>query len=411
MNIGSILKKLTPTRATVAGIGEGYSDFTEREAKRGKTMATQQFVAAFQRAQTSGDPEDIRRVIEDPSHLNADPRIRANVLNSYQNIQNRQANQIESRDLALRRIEGASDEDWQRTQLKKAELEADDFEVTLSDASDNLLPSGRYGAFGDKPIITKIAGNPYREKMKKFKLQQAEAATGIKQGQEQLIRDKVETIGNQAETDGRHYRALASQGMSYWNSVIAKDKDLVTRLGPGAVDMGISFDKPRRMPMMFIKQISEYNAAIAEAEALEKTIDQFGGVGVTSGLTSFRWFRGTDAQNALAAIDKARQRIGKTLEGGVLRKEDEIKYKKILPTIWDAPKLAKFKLANLKETLARDKKSVIDAWETYGAGKEGSTGDEAERLMLEKAVIYGTISEAQAIEAYGQNWRVEGLPD
>lgn len=45
-----------------------------------------------------------------------------------------------------------------------------------------------------------------------------------------------------------------------------------------------------------------------------------------------------------AMVDTARQVVGKALEGGVLRKEDEEKYKKILPTMQDAPDVAASKL-------------------------------------------------------------------
>lgn len=45
-----------------------------------------------------------------------------------------------------------------------------------------------------------------------------------------------------------------------------------------------------------------------------------------------------------AMVDTARQVVGKALEGGVLRKEDEDKYKKILPTMQDAPDVAASKL-------------------------------------------------------------------
>lgn len=48
-----------------------------------------------------------------------------------------------------------------------------------------------------------------------------------------------------------------------------------------------------------------------------------------------------------AQIDLARQVVGKFLEGGVLRKEDEEKYKKILPTMKDTQAVALRKLQNL----------------------------------------------------------------
>lgn len=48
----------------------------------------------------------------------------------------------------------------------------------------------------------------------------------------------------------------------------------------------------------------------------------------------------TEQQTLQAMIDKTRQIVGKALEGGVLRKEDEEKYKKILPTTSDTKEVA-----------------------------------------------------------------------
>ena len=55
-----------------------------------------------------------------------------------------------------------------------------------------------------------------------------------------------------------------------------------------------------------------------------------------------------------AEIDLARQTIGKALEGGVLRKEDEEKYRNILATITDQPEVALAKLDQLNTMLQRD---------------------------------------------------------
>lgn len=55
----------------------------------------------------------------------------------------------------------------------------------------------------------------------------------------------------------------------------------------------------------------------------------------------------TEQKDLQAEIDLARQIVGKFLEGGVLRKEDEEKYKKILPTMYDTQEVAQRKLENL----------------------------------------------------------------
>ncbi len=70
---------------------------------------------------------------------------------------------------------------------------------------------------------------------------------------------------------------------------------------------------------------------------------------------------GADAKSRQATIDQVKQIIGKALEGGVLRKEDEIKYEKILPTIGDPPPVAKAKIQGLLTTIADKRQATIDA--------------------------------------------------
>src|SRR3990167_2258675 len=52
----------------------------------------------------------------------------------------------------------------------------------------------------------------------------------------------------------------------------------------------------------------------------------------------------SEARKLQADVDRVRQTVGKALEGGVLRKEDEEKYKKILATLTDTPTTALYKV-------------------------------------------------------------------
>lgn len=70
------------------------------------------------------------------------------------------------------------------------------------------------------------------------------------------------------------------------------------------------------------------------------------------------WLRGknpvdTEAQSLQANIARVKQVIGKALEGGVLRKEDEIKYAKILPKLTDTDAVAQNKIAYIADDLER----------------------------------------------------------
>lgn len=75
---------------------------------------------------------------------------------------------------------------------------------------------------------------------------------------------------------------------------------------------------------------------------------------------------GTDAKKRQGVIDRVKQVIGKALEGGVLRKEDEIKYAKILPTIGDAPEVAASKLNGLRDALVQRRQVTLDALNDAG---------------------------------------------
>lgn len=61
----------------------------------------------------------------------------------------------------------------------------------------------------------------------------------------------------------------------------------------------------------------------------------------------------TGAQTLQANIARVKQVIGKALEGGVLRKEDEVKYAKILPTLNDTDEVAQRKIQAIADDLDR----------------------------------------------------------
>lgn len=76
------------------------------------------------------------------------------------------------------------------------------------------------------------------------------------------------------------------------------------------------------------------------------------------------WSDDAKAQNAVIAL--VRQIIGKGLEGGVLRKEDEIKYKDILPQLGETKELVKDKLKLLKQRIEDKRATLLDSLEDAG---------------------------------------------
>jgi hypothetical protein len=74
--------------------------------------------------------------------------------------------------------------------------------------------------------------------------------------------------------------------------------------------------------------------------------------GSTANNPGIGWLRGknpldTNAQTLQASIATSKQIVGKALEGGVLRAEDEKKYAKILPTLNDTDAVAQHKIDEL----------------------------------------------------------------
>jgi hypothetical protein len=99
--------------------------------------------------------------------------------------------------------------------------------------------------------------------------------------------------------------------------------------------------------------ISDFQSSLSELGNLRDFIDS--GKGTTDPilgrLRSLNPYD-TDQQTLQALIDKTRQIVGKALEGGVLRKEDEEKYKKILPTTSDTKDVALAKIDAIQKQLA-----------------------------------------------------------
>lgn len=117
-----------------------------------------------------------------------------------------------------------------------------------------------------------------------------------------------------------------------------------------------------------IKNVTDLQGAISDVSSLTQEIGDSNIVGVISGLRAKNPLD-VDARALQAEIDRVRQVVGKALEGGVLRKEDEEKYKKILPVMTDSKEVALRKLKQLDTKLKLDIKNYVEAQRLYGKGR------------------------------------------
>lgn len=103
-----------------------------------------------------------------------------------------------------------------------------------------------------------------------------------------------------------------------------------------------------------LTKIQDAENGIGRLRALRAKINNNrGAMGPISGQLA-HWPWATERKKLQADMDVVRQSVGKALEGGVLRKEDEEKYQKILATITDDPDIALYKIDQLEDLMNRD---------------------------------------------------------
>lgn len=84
------------------------------------------------------------------------------------------------------------------------------------------------------------------------------------------------------------------------------------------------------------------------------------------------------AQAIQSQVKASSQAFGRYMEGGVLRKEDEVKYEKMFPQSSDTPETARNKLAIVNKLLVDKQKSNLQALQKSGYDIGGLTGTELE---------------------------------
>jgi len=115
------------------------------------------------------------------------------------------------------------------------------------------------------------------------------------------------------------------------------------------------------------KDLADVNEALKLAGRLNfKPSDT--GIMPSIGASSPDWFTnltgfGVGDKQRQGIINLVKQIIGKGLEGGVLRKEDESKYEKMLPTMSDHPDVVKTKVANMITTLEQKRDVRLNSLE------------------------------------------------
>jgi hypothetical protein len=110
----------------------------------------------------------------------------------------------------------------------------------------------------------------------------------------------------------------------------------------------------QRLPAGQAENLAEGKSIPRVLDDLDKTLDGNTDIGgPILGQITTRNPYATKTQAVQAQIDATRQMVGKFLEGGVLRKEDEYKYKRILPTLTDTPEVRKQKINIVRDLVQK----------------------------------------------------------
>jgi hypothetical protein len=144
------------------------------------------------------------------------------------------------------------------------------------------------------------------------------------------------------------------------------------RIAPVLDEKGFSgFGKP--MSETAIKQVSSADSALGALDSLEAYLmEHKEDLGPISGLAALNPY--SSAKEVQAKLKLEAQKIGKQLEGGVLRKEDERKYAEILSKITDTPETALFKLREVRQGIERDKAEFVKQQRFAGKRVDSSEG-------------------------------------
>lgn len=132
-------------------------------------------------------------------------------------------------------------------------------------------------------------------------------------------------------------------------------------------------NKPRKLSSTDARHIADYDTSLNDLSTLSETLSGTHATGAAAQagamlpnvVTEYTGW-GTDAKKKQAVIARVKQVIGKTLEGGVLRKEDEYKYEQILPTIKDPDDVAAAKIAGLRTAIEQRRQTDLDALDSAG---------------------------------------------
>ena len=166
------------------------------------------------------------------------------------------------------------------------------------------------------------------------------------------IRRLVEATAppSMSEEEIAAYAKVAAEAPELLSNMRSRDRAPILR---SMVKQGLLPTKS--IPPSVIDKMTDFDVSLHELASLTGLVEGDPGLFGPFAGWFFPMLYGTqvriDAKNVISRLDDVRQTVGKAKEGGVLRKEDEEKYKRILPNIQDEPEVALFKVQSILKSL------------------------------------------------------------
>lgn len=381
---------------TLGAIGSGISKAMPSIIEEREKELNANFVTEFHRISTSGTEEEMTQLLEDPRYSNVSPQVRQRIMETAARVADRRATQTWRKETAGRKEQqytrekeaegyeftrGPSYEQQQDVEGAFAAGPPEEALGRMVEAAQDVDPSG-FEVTGMEPGPEMQARMDRQDALEQARLESLQAGAGIKQIDLSLRENKLQQYNDREDEIMKVlYASMKNPSMLDYVENPRVKQEVVARL--------IAFEMPlkeqKTVPLAFMLRMADLRSALAELDNLDKQIVEMGGQGPIEGYLSN--IPMTRARKLRAEIDRVRQRIGKALEGGVLRKEDEEKYKKILPTITDDRGTSDSKIRGLRGALERDIEILEAVFGTYSGHYETFQGNK-ELVSLAMSQIY-----------------------
>lgn len=401
--------------------GSALAEYGSEEAvRRRQQRKDSNFVAEYQRVRN--DPAELRSLLDNAEYNDVSADVRQRVMTSA----DQQLARLTTADRQAERDRQAVARERGRVGQEAAKLTAEGYAVDVdpgggpsrealyeqnpglgilesfeSNIGQDVEGRGRehLGVGLDSPYsqITSVERGPELEKQFQAETEQAEATLKATQARTRYTEAQIAVIENKIAKEedftanvDRAFRSVVTSGNTDLKNLAPEVRQQVQIM---LNEIGLSGARERGEPVAFIKQRGEIRSAMGELTRLRALL--LANKDLTGPLDSVISRLISPARRALlqSHVDRVRQRVGKALEGGVLRKEDEEKYKKILATLWDFDSVGIGKIDGLIFTLREDESILAAAWEEAKTVHKSSgldpdvNGEAFMNLAIERGLI------------------------